>query len=438
MKVARPSSSAPSSAATARSSAAAASLRAPRERAALLVERLRGGGELGFELGGARLAAGQPRELRRGALAVREDVLDRRAVARLQPAQRAEAILDLREPARVGLDPAPRSARAASAASSSSSRARSSARSGSASSGSSSTTPRSVARAAASRSRRPSSPSTRSSAVAAACASRSAWPSRRSSRSSSSSSPGTRRDAVDLLQLEAELVLAARERLAVALARGDRERELAPARVELPRPRPPRAPSSAKASSSSAWASARSRRWCSPWLVISSASPTTSASSAAGGEPAVQRAPCRGPRARRSARPAARRRPRPSRPSARARASTSGARKIASTSASAGAGAHELGPDPLAREQRDRAEQERLPRAGLARDHRQARRLELELERLDRDQVADAERHDQREPQPSLVRRVAKWSRARADTKRAGSLAFTTRTLSPVRTSAPT
>ena len=41
-----------------------------------------------FELGGALLAAGQPVELRARALAVREDVLERRAVARLQPAQR--------------------------------------------------------------------------------------------------------------------------------------------------------------------------------------------------------------------------------------------------------------------------------------------------------------------------------------------------------------
>ena len=173
-----------------------------------------------------------PVELLGRALAVREDVLDRRAVAGLQAAQRAQPLLDLREPARVGLDPRrvaleqerrlvelePRALERALGLGQVGVELDDTAQCG----------PRRGRAARAG----PSSPSTRSSAAAAACASRSAWPSRRSSRSSSSSSPGFGRGAVDLLELEAELVLAARERLAVAPPRGDRERELAPARVE--------------------------------------------------------------------------------------------------------------------------------------------------------------------------------------------------------------
>src|SRR5262245_38290387 len=74
------------------------------ERAARPVERVGGGGELALELGRARFAALEARELGGRALAVREDLLDRVAVARLQPPQCAEPLLDLGEPARVGLE----------------------------------------------------------------------------------------------------------------------------------------------------------------------------------------------------------------------------------------------------------------------------------------------------------------------------------------------
>lgn len=72
-----------------------------------------------------------------------------------------------------------------------------------------------------------------------------------------------------------------------------------------------------------------------------------------------------------------------------------------------GAGAHQLRRAALSAQERERAEQHRLARAGLPGDRVQAR-AELELERLDHGEVGQAQPTDHGAPQRSFSRSVSK------------------------------
>ena len=102
-----------------------------------------------------------------------------------------------------------------------------------------------------------------------------------------------------------------------------------------------------------------------------------------------------------------------------------------------GAVAHRARGGAATREQRERAEHDRLARAGLARQHVEARR-ELERRRLHDRELLDAQRLDQRSPQRSFSRMTANGLRCGDTSSRAGCAERATVTRSPCSSAMPT